>query len=95
MSSSWSADVPEFWLHHTFLDKIWWLWQERGKEFKNVYYSKLNNNMFLWPYTQKQIIDTMNLPKCIKYKYDGWPQHNIVPFYGKFSYCSFSPFIAL
>lgn len=82
MSSSWSADVPEFWLHHTFLDKIWWLWQERGKEFKNVYYSKLNNNMFLWPYTQKQIIDTMNLPKCIKYKYDGWPQHNIVPFYG-------------
>lgn len=33
MSIDASSNAPEFWLHHTLLDKIWADWQGRGHEF--------------------------------------------------------------
>ena len=46
MRYSWSADVPEFWLHHTFLDKVWYLYQQRGEEFKNAYKNRKRKKCF-------------------------------------------------
>ena len=37
MCSSYSANAPEFLLHHAFTDKIWTDWQKKGNRYKNAY----------------------------------------------------------
>ncbi|KAI8615675.1 hypothetical protein BC830DRAFT_1121490 [Chytriomyces sp. MP71] len=37
-----STNDPVFWLHHTFVDKVWWRWQQSCWTFKNDYEGFLN-----------------------------------------------------
>lgn len=37
MCGIYSANAPEFLLHHAFTDKIWTDWQKKGSRYKNAY----------------------------------------------------------
>ena len=65
-----SANAPEFWSHHAFLDKIWSNWQDRGPKYKFVFYRSINrtlpgSNHFGW-----EFMDLQNQPHCIKIVYE-------------------------
>lgn len=65
-----SANAPEFWSHHAFLDKIWSNWQDRGPKYKFAYYRSINrtlpgSNHFGW-----EFMDLQNQPHCIKILYE-------------------------
>ena len=70
MSVDESANAPEFWCHHAFLDKIWSNWQDRGPKYKYAYYWRINKilpggNHFGW-----EFMDLQNQPHCIRVLYE-------------------------
>lgn len=65
-----SANAPEFWSHHAFLDKIWSDWQDRGPKYKFAYYRSINrtlpgSNHFGW-----EFMDLQNQPHCVRVLYE-------------------------
>lgn len=44
-SSFIKTGVPEFYLHHGFIDKIWDDWQKRSEQHKNAYYGSISTPM--------------------------------------------------
>ena len=70
MSTRISANTPEFWFHHAFLDKIWADWQKRGVAYKFHYYKGVRKRM---PGCWCRGWDFVNLdrqPKCTRVAYD-------------------------
>ena len=62
--------TPEFWLHHSFIDKLWADWQGKGTENKFHYYTNIiftmtGSERFPWEY-----LDLDNLPGGVKVLYD-------------------------
>lgn len=76
-----SANAPEFFLHHCFIDKIWADWQEKSRNNLNVYYPRLprGKRMLGTGHHPEEYIDMLELPNpdrsrssrntiCVKYK---------------------------
>ncbi|XP_046839113.1 uncharacterized protein LOC124433398 [Xenia sp. Carnegie-2017] len=69
-----AAFAPEFFLHHAFIDKIWWDWQRKGEEFKKHYYFMEQTSYMPWnKYLPKEFIDSEMLPNvagkvCVEYQ---------------------------
>lgn len=64
MCSQDSANAPEFFLHHAFIDKIWADWQERSSAHRVAYFSTLPKGVLLngTQFHPKDYIDTLNMP---------------------------------
>lgn len=62
MCTNSSANAPEFFLHHAFIDKIWANWQEYSERHRTVHFSRLNISMIGTNYRPRDFMDTIELP---------------------------------
>lgn len=74
MCTHYAGTAPEFFLHHTFLDKIWFMWQRRSSKHKNAFFASSTRKLVGFPYTAKEMIDSHNLPGSIKVMYSKFPE---------------------
>eukprot|EP00795_Rhopilema_esculentum_P007701 gene7701-13528_t len=87
MCSEYASVTPEFYLHHAFLDKLWYTWQLHSKACLNARFTKFNHKMtkFKCNHSQKEFIDSSKLPGHVDvtytdyyYKYEKSKSHDIV-----------------
>ena len=57
-----SANAPEFFLHHAFIDKIWANWQEYSNEHMSVHFQNIRSTMTETGYSPADYIDSVDLP---------------------------------
>jgi len=69
MCSRKSAEAPEFFLHHGFIDKIWADYQSQSKAKKYAFFSKINERMQGVPYKPRRLLDNNNLPGGVRVCY--------------------------
>eukprot|EP00794_Sanderia_malayensis_P004638 gene4638-5245_t len=71
MSSIYASLAPEFFLHHTFLDKLWHTWQMHSLACKRVRFSHQLHKMkkFKCSNSPKDLMDSNNLPGHINVAY--------------------------
>ncbi|KAI8610443.1 hypothetical protein BC830DRAFT_1145733 [Chytriomyces sp. MP71] len=78
-----SPNDPIFWLHHGFVDKYYWRWQQECEQFKYDYSGVLSSdgdpmssgtnqaspyfNVDTWPFQVAQLLDTQGDTLCYKY----------------------------
>lgn len=64
MCNQYSANAPEFFLHHAFIDKIWADWQEKSTDHMDVYFRDLpsRTRMQAAQFHPQDYIDTLYLP---------------------------------
>lgn len=62
MCTTVSANAPEFFLHHAFIDKIWANWQEYSNEHMTVHFQNIRSIMKETGYSPADFIDSVNLP---------------------------------
>ena len=61
-----SASAPEFFLHHGFVDKIWWDWQKQSNAHKfNQYFLTQTAQMPSTGYRSRDFLDLQNQPGCV------------------------------
>ena len=65
-----SANAPEFFMHHGFIDKIWNDWQQKSIVNKYAHFLNINQKMQLSPYYPRDFIDIAKQPKCVQVCYD-------------------------
>ncbi|XP_031565456.1 uncharacterized protein LOC116300685 [Actinia tenebrosa] len=70
MSLEESANAPEFWFHHGYLDKLWADWQKRGPKFKHQYYHGVTTNFPGTKIRGSWFIDLSRQPFCVKVVHD-------------------------
>ena len=70
MCSGKSAEAPEFFFHHGFIDKIWSDFQKKGPSHKWAYFPSIKKKMVAIPFFPKDLIDNKNLPYGVKVCYD-------------------------
>ena len=71
MCSSNAAAAPEFFLHHGFVDKIWWDWQKQSNAHKfNTYFLTQTMLMTSTTYRSKDFLDLNNQPECVCAEYE-------------------------
>ena len=74
MSTDYAANAPEFWFHHGFLDKIWYMWQLQSDDHKFVHFLQRNTTKMMGcGYTRRDYVDSHHLPKSIRVKYSSFP----------------------
>ena len=64
-----SSNAPEVILHHSFLDKLWLQWQNKGEEYRNVYFPSLLLKLPESNYHGWEWLDSNNLPGQVKVLY--------------------------
>ena len=69
MCSQKSAEAPEFFLHHGFIDKIWADYQSQSKAKKFAFFSTINARMQGIPYKPRRLLDNNNLPGGVRVCY--------------------------
>ena len=57
-----SANAPEFFLHHSFIDKIWANWQEYNNGHMTVHFQNIRSTMRETGYSPADYIDSVDLP---------------------------------
>ena len=59
-----SANAPEFFLHHAFIDKIWADWQEKSTSHMFVYFDNLRDDLRMQEaeFHPRDYIDTLYMP---------------------------------
>ena len=64
MCNQYSANAPEFFLHHAFIDKIWADWQEKSTRHLDAYFRNLPHGTRLKraQYHPQEYIDTLYMP---------------------------------
>lgn len=65
-----SSNAPEMVLHHSFLDKLWLQWQQKGEEYKNVYFPKVRLKLPGSRHYGWEWMDSSNLPGDVKVVYE-------------------------
>lgn len=65
-----AASAPEFFLHHTFIDKIWDDWQKKSWAHKNAYFPTVNENMPKTQLRPAKLIDLSNQPGDVSVEYE-------------------------
>ena len=68
MCSQDSANAPEFFLHHGFIDKIWADWQNKGPNFKNLPYYPQNTDPMpaAFDHSPSNVYDLNSQPGCVR-----------------------------
>ena len=74
MCTHFAATSPEFFLHHAFLDKIWFMWQKNSPEHKNAFFANSTRKLTGFQHIAKELIDSHNLPGLIKVTYSQFPE---------------------
>ena len=71
MCSTFASFSPEFYLHHTFLDKIWFTWQQHSSACKKAKFANSHKKMsrFGCQHSQSELIDSLRLPGHIAVVY--------------------------
>ena len=69
MCSGKSAEAPEFFLHHGFIDKIWAEYQNQSLVKKFAFFSSINTRMVGISYGPKSMLDNNNLPGGVRVCY--------------------------
>lgn len=71
MCSTLASFAPEFYLHHAFLDKIWFTWQQHSTACMKAKFAKSYKVMsqFMCPHSQSELIDSSHLPGNINVVY--------------------------
>ncbi len=71
MCSEYASVAPEFFLHHAFLDKVWYTWQQHSTACMKARFSHLTRKMtkFRCPDSQKDLLDSSKLPGQISVTY--------------------------
>ena len=64
-----SSNAPEFVILHSFIDKIWTTWQNKGKDYKFTYFGKSTSKLPFSSTYGWQWLDNDNLPGEIKIRY--------------------------
>ncbi|XP_078361289.1 tyrosinase-like [Oculina patagonica] len=77
MCSRFSANAPEFLLHHAFTDKIWSDWQKKGTSYKNAYFKGTINLYGISPRLRPQnLMDLSKQPGGVCVTYEDPPHEN-------------------
>lgn len=77
MCSSYSANAPEFLLHHAFTDKIWTDWQKKGDRYKNAYTEGTIKLYRISPrLTPQNLLDQFKQPGEVCVVYDDPPHES-------------------
>ena len=71
MCSVYASLAPEFYLHHSFLDKLWYTWQQHSKACLYASFSKANRKMlkFKCHHSPREMIDSSRLPGNVNVTY--------------------------
>lgn len=69
MCSTKSAEAPEFFFHHGFMDKIWADYQMQSATHKNAYYPTIKKKMVVTNYYPKDLIDLSKQPGGVRVMY--------------------------
>ena len=71
MCSVYASLSPEFYLHHSFLDKLWYTWQQHSKACLYASFSRANRKMlkFKCHHSPREMIDSGRLPGNINVTY--------------------------
>lgn len=64
-----AANAPSFFLHHAFIDKIWWDVQQKSKEFYEGIFKNQTENMVASPYRPNQFLNLNHQPGYIHVDY--------------------------
>lgn len=64
-----AANAPSFFLHHAFIDKIWWDVQQKSKEFYEGIFKNQTGNMVASPYRPNQFLNLNHQPGYIHVDY--------------------------
>jgi len=70
MCTAEAASSPEFFLHHTFIDKIWDDWQKKSSAHKNAYFPTVEENMPETELRPVALIDLSNQPGGVSVEYE-------------------------
>ena len=70
MCTNESASSPEFFLHHTFIDKIWDDWQKKSCTHKNAYFPTIRQNMPETELRPAELIDLSYQPGSVSVEYE-------------------------
>lgn len=65
-----SANAPEFFMHHGFIDKIWYDYQKKSITNKNAFFPNITLRLRTTPYYPRHFIDFAKQPKCVRVCYD-------------------------
>ena len=78
MCTIYASLTPEFYLHHAILDKIWYVWQQKGGRYKYAFFRCMGDPMkkYKCPYSQNQLIDSKDLPGCVRVEYSDFASRN-------------------
>ena len=68
-----ASNAPEILPHHAFIDMIWSKWQNKGQDFKTVYFRSVNRKLPLSENFPWQLLDNDNLPGGVKVLYEQIP----------------------
>ena len=78
-----SAFTPEFWIHHSFVDKIWADWQTKRKNRAFEYFTTISFEMPLSRRFPWELLDNHGLPGDVRVSYehlgDSAHEHNFGP----------------
>ena len=77
MSEDESSAAPEFWCHHSFLDKIWSNWQDHGPRYKFAYYRSINKTLPGGTHFGWEFMDLQNQPHCVRVLYEESPDEKV------------------
>ena len=65
-----ASNAPEMVLHHSFLDKIWLQWQNKGEDYKNAYFPISRDKLLPSKYYTWEWLDSSDLPGQVKVIYE-------------------------
>ncbi|KAK3711929.1 hypothetical protein QZH41_009431 [Actinostola sp. cb2023] len=65
-----ASNAPEFVFHHSFMDKLWSSFQDRGLQYKYAYYPSVNFRMPFADVTPVQYLNNYNLPGGVGIVYE-------------------------
>lgn len=65
-----ASNTPEFYLHHSFMDKIWSKWQDKGNNYTYQYFVSSVMKMPLAERYPWEFLDNSNLPGNIRVVYE-------------------------
>ena len=76
MCSKYSANAPEFLLHHAFIDKVWADWQKKSTRHKTVYFAGRHKLFGTKPTRwSRELLDLSKQPGGVCVVYDD-PKHD-------------------
>eukprot|EP00795_Rhopilema_esculentum_P007777 gene7777-13623_t len=76
MCSARSAEAPEFFFHHSFIDKIWADYQKKGIKHKFAYFNTIRRKMVGVNYYPRAVLDNSRLPGGVRVLYEEPTTHS-------------------